>query len=319
MIQLILGQRRQGKSTRALAEAGSRSKWVIIWDPNWNYRSTGIISVRSADDLNRLMSIEQSPDVTEPVLIRIGPFESTEIDQAFSVYGSLLWQWDDYSFIIDESHMLQSRWKIHPILDRFARRTPANVHCIQTSHRFMELNNLTRFLFDELVIFRNEQESELKVLADQYGIDPERVRNLSNRQYLKWFRDGEGTGHWFIQDDPTSWYIDLANPNAQRTDIPAGPVTPVVVIGDGTGDPVVDEWRRQQAREEAGRLRASTVLLSPVLARPVPVEPVTREEPLLPEPGPEPAALPPEPEPTPALAKVDGVVDEDDLLARLFG
>lgn len=213
MNAVVIGQRRQGKSTLALVQAAAKSDVIVIFDPNFNYRMPGVISVQSPDHLVSLLDDEELPPYS---VLRIGPFDQEHLHEAFQVYSAVLWRYDNYSVLVDESHMLQTKNKIHPALDRFLRRSPADTHVFQTSHRLMELNGLSRYLIDTLILFRNEQPRELQLIQEQYNIEPETVSALGDRHYVHWYRDGKGNPHQFVQRDSASWYIDLHNPNSRR-------------------------------------------------------------------------------------------------------
>ena len=209
MNDVLIGQRRQGKTTLAVAVAASRSKTVVVFDPNHNLRAEFAVTAKSPSDLERLISGDS------PVVVRIGPFGLEEIHQAFDNYAVVLQQYEDYALIVDEAHMLQSKMSLNQGLDKFLRWSPANVHVIQTSHRWLELNQLSRYLVDELRMFRNEQPRETGLIQEQTGIPQEVLRDLGDREYVHWKRNAAGRPSWYVQRDSKSWYVDLRNANSR--------------------------------------------------------------------------------------------------------
>lgn len=175
----------------------------------------GMIHITSPSHLKELFD---NVDLPKYSVLRIGPFDQAQLEPAFEVFAEVLWRYEDYALIVDESHMLQSKNRINPALDRFLRRSPASVHVIQTAHRMMELNGLSRYLCDDLRLFRNEQPRELDLIEEQFGIPPEEIRNLGDRQHVHWYRDDVGNPQHFIQYDTNCWYIDLRNPNRRRVE-----------------------------------------------------------------------------------------------------
>jgi hypothetical protein len=207
MNDVIIGQRRQGKTTLSLAVAASRSKTVVVFDPNYNLRSPFAVTALTPSDLERLLSVES------PMVVRIGPFALDEIHQAFDNYAAVLLQYRDFSLIVDEAHMLQTKMSLNASLDKFLRWSPADVHVIQTSHRWLELNTLSRYLVDELRMFRNEQPRETGLIEEQTGIPQAVLKDLGDREYVHWKRNPAGRAQWYIQRDSRSWFIDLRNAN----------------------------------------------------------------------------------------------------------
>lgn len=219
MNAIIVGFRRQGKSTLALALAGSQRKTILIWDPNDNYRSTAFSQVRpnsnwsgAGETVEQFM--ERAERTGEIEIARLGPLDQQDIERHFQDMADALWEWDDFALIIDESMLLQNPMRRHPALDRFIRRSTAGMYVIQTCHRMFELNQLSRFLVDELYAFRLELPRERKLITDQFDVElGQVVSELEDREYAKWYRTDTGRTYFYRQPNSECWYVDLRNRN----------------------------------------------------------------------------------------------------------
>lgn len=228
MNAIIVGFRRQGKSTLAIALAASQHKTILIWDPNDNYRSTAFSQVRpnqnwsgSGETVEQFM--ERAERSGEIEIARLGPLDQQDIDRHFQDLSDALWEWDDFSLVIDESMLLQNPMRRHPALDRFIRRSTAGMFIVQTCHRMFELNSLSRFLVDELYAFRLELPRERKLITDQFDSElGQVVSELEDREYAKWYRTATGRTYFYRQPDSSIWFVDLRNRNRRSTGGTAG-------------------------------------------------------------------------------------------------
>lgn len=220
---IIIGQRRQGKTTLAVAVASTKSDTIIVWDPNDNVRSAAFESVRpNAHWGGSLRTLEQfmesaAADPGKIHMARVGPVEQGDIEAHFAATAEVLWGWTDYAFIVDESPLLQKPSRLDASLDRFIRRSPADVYVIQTCHRMFELHALSRYLVDEVILFRLELPRERQLIGQQFHEQlAAEVAELGDREYAKWYRDNVGRTDYYRQPNAAVWYVDLANRNARE-------------------------------------------------------------------------------------------------------
>lgn len=220
---VIVGQRRQGKSTVAYAVASTKSNTIIVWDPNDNYPHLAIETVRpnaswggSGRTLEQFME-EAAMHPNQIHLARLGPVDQADIESHFAATAETLWGWTDYALIVDESMLLQKPARLDPSLDRFLRRSPSDVYVIQTCHRLFELHSLSRYLVDEVYVFRLELPRERELIAKQFDEQLAiEVATLGDREYAKWQRSNTGRSSFYRQPDATVWYVDLNNRNTRE-------------------------------------------------------------------------------------------------------
>ena len=229
MTEIVLGQRKQGKSTWALARCAQEGyRTIIIFDPNDNYRSIAfdrVAAERISEWMERVASVDD-----EIHIAKVGPFDTSEIEVQFGILVDALWneEWADYALIIDEANLLQKPSYINEHLDRLWRRCPQDVFAIQTSHRFYELHTNTRYLVDRMDSFRVEVKRERDFADDRFfpGLG-DILLALGDRQIASVERNSSGRLELTIHRDPAEWFIDLRNPNArQRTEDPQAASNP---------------------------------------------------------------------------------------------
>lgn len=211
MNTLILGQRKMGKSTLALAHAALAHKTIIVFDPNANYRSPAFDRV-PLEGLEAWMEVDDG----QIKVAVVGPFDQADIHPAFDAASEVLWRWDDFSLIVDESMLLQNPARMNDGLNRFWRRSTVDQTIIQTGHRLYEMHQVTRMMTDEFLVFRTELPRERKLIGEVYSPELEaQVYELEDREYIHWYRTNNGTEH-YRQPDSTAWYVDLRNPNRRH-------------------------------------------------------------------------------------------------------
>lgn len=213
---VIIGPRRAGKSTLALAFAGTKSSTIVIWDPNGQYCLPGLQTV-SPSAIGQWVEETSQDEQSDMAICRMGPFEDDEeIEEQFGVMAGQLSQHRGYALIIDEASMLQSPQRMHRSLQRFLRRSTADTWIIQTSHRAYELGQLTRQLCDDMIVFRTDSKRERDYLDENYlqGMG-ERASNVKDREFVHWYRRNAGSVYCVERYNANAWYIDLANANAR--------------------------------------------------------------------------------------------------------
>jgi len=197
----ILGVRRQGKSTLALAVACARSKSIIVFDPNRQYTSLPWSGVDPEVIENALSEDE--------FLLVVRPDAATLVED-WHILAETLWSWHDYALVIDEASELQTAGWRDEWLDRYIRQAPDDVSLIMTTHRAVDLAKLSRALSSDLFVFRTRQESDLKVLESEFPeIRTDVIRDLPMYHVLHYWVDYGGIGRNNLWDKPREWYIDI--------------------------------------------------------------------------------------------------------------
>jgi len=205
MNALVTGRRRQGKSTLARHLARQRTKAVIAFDPNRQFRS--FFQVR---DIEQLEDEMYSKDHLE--LSYVPSDES--IDDEFSAFADVLWRYGNYSLIVDEAQRLQKGRYIHPKLDKLLRQGPTEkdypetIHIIQTCHRPSDISTVGRSLCNDHFFFRITLQSDLDVIEEEDGTAARTaVEGLTENSYqlIHYSLDHDTVELW---DNPKAWYSE---------------------------------------------------------------------------------------------------------------
>lgn len=222
MVTTIIGKRRQGKSTLSLALAVNDYQTVVVFDPNDQFvdgftRVT--VGTLHAALLATVEYRERNPEADTVFMLRVGPFEGDEIADKFREFSEVMWLWEEVSIIFDEVSLLQGPQSINPSLDRWMRRTPANVSVFQTTHRLVDLNTLTRSQSDQWFFFQTVLVRELDAISKQLE-SGDRVSALLpslDRHQVVRYRIVQGhQAQIDVWRDGSVWYIDLGNKNQER-------------------------------------------------------------------------------------------------------
>lgn len=216
MNDLIYGTRRQGKSTLALSLASERSKLIVIFDPNNQFKVVRSVDIQDLPEWLSQSRLELSERVVSFSVIRVGPFDTEQIAKAFEQFSEILFNESDISVIVDEAHVLQGVGWLDPNLDRWNRRSPASVTVIQTTHRIVDAHPDSRYHADNVFFFFSDNQLELKTIAKNFGKDvADVVPTLKAHQVLHWWREIGGIRKWSVWPDGREWFIDLENENRQ--------------------------------------------------------------------------------------------------------
>jgi len=192
---LVLGRRRQGKSTLSLAIARARAPTVVVFDPNAQFDGFGLIPIEELPD-----ALEQD----EAVLV-VRPDPGAVLDD-WQAVAEILWGYEDYALILDEASVVQQPGWCDPWLERFLRQAPDSVSLIQNTHRAVDLVKLSRALATDLFLFRTTLEADLRLLESEFpGLDVKRVACLPPYHVVHYTWDGR-RDHNYIWDDPGSWF-----------------------------------------------------------------------------------------------------------------
>lgn len=211
---LIIGRRRQGKSTLALFIARRRHKTIVIWDPNSQYN--GFHTLYSLDELAEWIAGEDHGEV----VFRPDP---TDLEDQFEGFVDLLWGQGNYALIIDEASTVQTPHSIHGQLERIMRQAPrdgaknrsgqlVDVTVIQTTHRPTDLHMICRALATDVFIFQQTLLKDLQRVSDQWGEDvAAQLPELERWHCIHVYTDLDGRQQYKRWDDPTKWHIAIAS------------------------------------------------------------------------------------------------------------
>lgn len=201
MLAVVIGRRRQGKSTLALSLAKSQKKTIIVFDPNNQYTNVPIIG-----EVNAWME-----DSGPASIGRILPADPAADWAALAdQLDGGAWRWGDYTLILDECSMLMSPNKIEDHLERYARTSPKDVSVILTTHRSVDVHPLFRSLSTDWFLFHQFQDRDLEVIADNFGPDVARASaELPEYHAIHFWLATGGAPEWNVWDKPEAWYIDI--------------------------------------------------------------------------------------------------------------
>lgn len=201
MLAVILGRRRQGKSTLALSLARSRKKTIIVFDPNDQFNALPVIT-----DVQAFMETSTAESVA-----RIVPGDPlADWEQLAAELDGGFWRWGEYVLILDEASMLMSPYKLNAALERYARTSPKDVDLILTTHRMVDIHNLFRSLATDWYIFHQHLDRDLELIADNMGADvAARTMQLANYHLVHFWLAAGGLPEWTVWDRPRDWYIDI--------------------------------------------------------------------------------------------------------------
>lgn len=203
MLAVIIGRRRQGKSTLAFSLARAENRTIIVFDPNDQY---GNLPAVAPEAIGEWMQ-SSTPDSVVRV-VPVDPVPDFETLAAELDGGD--WRWGEYTLILDECSMLMTSARLHPNLERYARTSPKDVSVILTTHRTVDVHTLFRALSSDWFIFQQHLDRDLETIADNFGFDvAERSRSLAQYHLIHfWLAEG-GTPEWSVWDKPNHWYVDI--------------------------------------------------------------------------------------------------------------
>jgi hypothetical protein len=206
----ILGRRRQGKSTLALALAAARSRSVLIYDVNAQYRS---IPATPLDE----EIIQQELEREEGCLLVFRP-DTVNLTDDWHRLAEILWGWEDFALILDEASEFQSPAWRDEWLDRYLRQAPDSVSLIMTTHRIVDFAKLSRALSSDLFLFQTRQEADLTLLASEFpGIRTDVVSSLPTYHVLHHWVDHGGIGRNNLWNRPEEWYVNISAAGSARS------------------------------------------------------------------------------------------------------
>lgn len=228
---LILGKRRQGKSTLAFALAINRHSVVVIFDPDRQYQHCADIPMYVANvseipmAMNLLMRAMENPSLGTTV-IAVTPEKKIQ-DEVWNAFSDTVSQYPGgYAVIIDEAWNLQKANSINPKLQDMIRssgnRPPIgsgsvehneDFTLIQTSHRFADLSTNVRSVATDFYIFRSTLTHDLDAIEAAFSPHVTRadVIGLGDHQAIHVTDDHNGGIKVTILADPRKWRAEVCN------------------------------------------------------------------------------------------------------------
>jgi len=205
MNTLIFGRRRQGKSTLSLTVAVHQYPRVIVFDPNCQFRRFPVTS--DPEDIQ--LWAEENIDNGELSIVVFRPNTDTLYDD-FEALVNALWDYEQFSFIIDEASVLQSPSWIHPSLDKLIRQG-RDIAIIQSTHRCVDTNRIVRGLITDGWFFQTEGQPDLTMIAADYmPALSEQLRGLGKHETAHYWITEDGGLHRFnIWTNPDDWYVKI--------------------------------------------------------------------------------------------------------------
>lgn len=205
MLSVIIGRRRQGKSTLALSLACAAGRTTIVFDPNNQYGNLPVIT-----DLQQFM--ENSTPASIGRIVPTDPL--TDWENMTDVLDGGTWAWGDYTLILDECSMLMQSQRLHAELERYARTSPKDVEVILTTHRSVDVHTLFRSLATDWYVFHQHLDRDLEVITDNFGADvAQAASQLPEYHVIHFWLAPGGKPEWRIWDEPAAWYIDIGRIN----------------------------------------------------------------------------------------------------------
>lgn len=223
---LIMGRRGLGKSTLAEYLALGLNRDLVIFDANNQFKDA-----EQTSDLKKVESVLSSAsddtpgDTRESFAVAFVPTGDVEND--WNAFARVIWQFGDYSLIVDEAHRLQKPQYVNLWLDRFIRQAPrrerndsAPIDIIQTYHRPTDVNGIVLGLADYAYVFRTTKQRDIDWIEKEWGEElAKRVQELRTPPIgARPSRDDprdvirvpvEEPGAYEVIEDQTSWYVDI--------------------------------------------------------------------------------------------------------------
>lgn len=222
---LIVGERRQGKSTLALSIAMRFHTDVVIYDINDQYHA-----YLGFEEIENFRSWWE--DTSVHGVVRFVPRAGSEDEQ----FAELVDCFRDsrgkarignIALVVDEAHRLQTAYQVNETLDWCIRRAPrerlnqagqiADWSIIQTTHLMRDANLLTKDQITDVFLFRSTSRRQLEAIEREYGSEIARsVPQLGKHQVVhRWSDNGQGC--FSIWRDSKRWFIALDHGRALGT------------------------------------------------------------------------------------------------------
>lgn len=218
MNALIVGKRRMGKSTLALALSRLHANIIIVYDPNTQFREFG--EARTIPQIQATLewfSDPENPEPEQPVILVFRP-RVDHFDEDFTALADMLWRFDGYTILVDEASTLQTPHQINPSLARIVRQGPAGVSIIQTCHRVPDINRLGRALCTDYFFFRSTQSKDVANMAAEFDDRLDHILPMLKAYEVvhHWAGSG-GVDELSIWRDSKPWFIELGHGEHEYT------------------------------------------------------------------------------------------------------
>lgn len=224
MNNLIMGRRGLGKSTLAEYLALQLNRDLVIFDANNQFKDAEY----RTSDVREVESILDSMDRDERAeSFSLAFIPTGDVENDWNAFARVIWQFGDYSLIIDEAHRLQKPQYVNLWLDRFIRQAPRTerndahpIDIIQTYHRPTDCNGIVLGLSDYAYVFRTTKQRDVDWIENEWGEEiAQRVQTLRTppigqkptkhdpRDVIK--VPIEEPSAYEVITDQTSWYVDI--------------------------------------------------------------------------------------------------------------
>lgn len=202
MLTLVIGRRRQGKTTLAYS-LSLRSPTRVIFDPRGQFRTTDDI-LPNGDGLFELL------DDRSEIIIQPREYVRTSFTETCRAFADWIEEnpQEQAVLLADEVLFIDTPNTDYPSLDRIIRfGNPERVNVIMTAHRPGDISTDIRAIADYWCIFKTTQEHDLKVIDQRCGPHVAHlVSKLNTKQYIVW-SDAEGV--YTVKSNSASWYVNI--------------------------------------------------------------------------------------------------------------
>jgi hypothetical protein len=216
MNAIVMGRRRQGKSTLALRLCRTYHQTVFVWDPNNQFSALP----ESTDDIQELREWIDDESLEHGVIVfRPRP---GELEDDFTDLVDVIWPLGNYALLVDEASTVQRPQLTHPKLELLMRQAPRDgavntegasldVSVVQTSHRPADINSLCRALATDSFLFQVSLRRDLDVIEAQHGADVAAVLpTLQQWHVCHTFQGNDGRQHYATWTEPADWYAPIS-------------------------------------------------------------------------------------------------------------
>lgn len=205
---IIIGRRREGKTTLAVHLALTSGKGIVIFDINSQVEIKNSIIVCELEGFHELMMLSSKERPRIIIYRPIGGAQSGALDAEFSEVAKVLWvSGHNYVFLVDEAHWLQTPQQANEMLETYIRMADSSVTLIQTVHTLSDTWTRGRSLASDIIMFQLTRSADLKAVQAEFGEDvSEQVKALPLHHYIHVDLDSHKTTK---VDNPASWYHDL--------------------------------------------------------------------------------------------------------------
>ena len=216
MIRLVIGRRRQGKTTIAVSMARKTTR-RIVFDPRGLVKLTPGVRVDTSDVKPVILAIDSVMRGELPECV-ITP--SLRVQDVFDLTCRRLFKWlhDEprlsFALVVDELRFVKAMDS--PEFEWLLRCSDSDrVHIIVTCHRPTDIPTDMRAIADTWIIFRVTQEHDLKVIESRSIAAANAARGLGAREFVAW---DDATGEFSTFRKPAQWFVALDDPRADDPD-----------------------------------------------------------------------------------------------------